>query len=886
MRIWHASDGEASKHVPAQPALANVTPQDVQESLQVNVEAAFAFSRQSILEFKSNDIDAQGKRGTLIFTGATASIRGNVTTSAFAAGKAAQRSLSQSLAKEFGKENIHVAHAIIDGVILTGRTKDRISKIGEDSQWDTNANVRLDPNSIASSYLYLVNQDRSSWTWELDLRPAHERCQSLYASPSPMSMPIPDKNNVEMNREMLLRVLDHFSTVIPVYFDNRPVRLVVHGGACMLLHPKLYPLTQSPPMSQSLFVGDDGRPIPIPAKRTATRDVDYIDRSFAAEWKKQGVVDATERLKKCIRITASQFGLGADWMNSDADVALPMASDPRTGTVYDPIYKDSLRPNNVHLHTIFTSRNQQLTLVSVTPFWAVALKLVRYCKWDPGDICALLRNGTLMSNVTWTPEILEGWLHKECWSMGYASYDVAKVMEMRKRIQHAVAMVNAWNSSEPPSTQPQATLPTPPSSANYTSSSFAAGSRFAPEAWSMGGQGMGPAAPPVSSAWTVPPPSPPDLPDFPAQTPSSSRIGMSPTPVMPNQVQGQWSTPSTLSHHTSSPASTPMTQRDSWVGGWALSIQNPSNPRPPPPSVQSTFPDLQQRPPQHQADTGGNARSSLGLSLGAEAPGWNPSDDRIDVPRTETTSHPPSRLGRPRYLTADYTNNTREVVRRASFTREPVSHFQTGQNTPVIPAFLPNEPEASRARSSSSNGSLSLGLPAGFVAMDEASPYEWYGLSEEEKQAVMRDRMRRATTSSPYSQPAEPQPEPVIPRDDLLQKTPLTRLSYMFAETKDNDAVTQPPQTLSHRASQSFTPNGVSHRPDQIPSTMAWHPESAERGARVRERNRLAAASSSLGLGISPRPAIPEDDELWKPYHGRGVAADNNLRHSQSLGVL
>lgn len=144
-------------------------------------------------------------------------------------------------------------------------------------------------------------------------------------APSPQEPQLPEKNNVEMTRDMLIQVLEYFSTIVPPYFDNRPVRLVIHGGACMLLHPRLFPLTQSP-MSQSLFVGNDGMPIPIPAKRTATRDVDYINRSFAAEWKSVGVVDATERLKKCIRATARQFGLGADWMNSDADIALPMAT--------------------------------------------------------------------------------------------------------------------------------------------------------------------------------------------------------------------------------------------------------------------------------------------------------------------------------------------------------------------------------------------------------------------------------------------------------------------------------------------------------------------------------------------------------------------------------
>ena len=89
----------------------DVTPQDVQDCLQTSVAAAFSFARGAILAFKENDIEEpSGKRGALIFTRATASTRGNVTTSAFAAGKFGTRALSQSLAKEFGKENIHVAH--------------------------------------------------------------------------------------------------------------------------------------------------------------------------------------------------------------------------------------------------------------------------------------------------------------------------------------------------------------------------------------------------------------------------------------------------------------------------------------------------------------------------------------------------------------------------------------------------------------------------------------------------------------------------------------------------------------------------------------------------------------------------------------------------------
>ncbi|KDR71636.1 hypothetical protein GALMADRAFT_254017 [Galerina marginata CBS 339.88] len=144
----------------------DITPQEVQDCLQTSVAAAFSFSRGAILAFKENHIEEPtGKRGTLIFTGATAGIRGNVVTSAFAAGKFGMRALSQSLAKEFGKENIHVAHSIIDGAIQVDPNADK----------EAVKDGRLRPESIASSYLYLVNQDRSAWTWELDLRPAHEK---------------------------------------------------------------------------------------------------------------------------------------------------------------------------------------------------------------------------------------------------------------------------------------------------------------------------------------------------------------------------------------------------------------------------------------------------------------------------------------------------------------------------------------------------------------------------------------------------------------------------------------------------------------------------------------------------------------------------------------
>ncbi|CAE6430956.1 unnamed protein product [Rhizoctonia solani] len=147
-----------------------LTEEEVEESTQTNIIGAFAFARQALLAFQDLELDDKGKRGSLLFTSATAAWRGNKMTAAFSSGKTGQRALAQSLNKEFGPKNIHVSNVIIDGVILTDRASsfDAFKPLLEDE------NKRLSPESIANSYLYLVNQDRSAWTFELDLRPAHE----------------------------------------------------------------------------------------------------------------------------------------------------------------------------------------------------------------------------------------------------------------------------------------------------------------------------------------------------------------------------------------------------------------------------------------------------------------------------------------------------------------------------------------------------------------------------------------------------------------------------------------------------------------------------------------------------------------------------------------
>ncbi|KIJ61065.1 hypothetical protein HYDPIDRAFT_183364 [Hydnomerulius pinastri MD-312] len=154
----------------------DVTDDEVRESLDTNILAAFAFSKEVLLEFTKLEMEdpsegGQGGERTLIFTGATAALRGNATTSVLAMGKFGVRTLAQSLAKEFGKQNIHVAQSIMDGGIITDRTRAHQN----DPSWENNADRCLDPDSIAKSYLYPVQQDSSAWTWELDLRPAYEQ---------------------------------------------------------------------------------------------------------------------------------------------------------------------------------------------------------------------------------------------------------------------------------------------------------------------------------------------------------------------------------------------------------------------------------------------------------------------------------------------------------------------------------------------------------------------------------------------------------------------------------------------------------------------------------------------------------------------------------------
>jgi NAD(P)-dependent dehydrogenase (short-subunit alcohol dehydrogenase family) len=110
-------------------------------------------------------------RGTIIFTGATASLRGKPPFTAFASAKAGLRSLAQSMAREFGPLGIHVAHVVIDG----GIDGEKLNTVAPQLRIERGADGLLNIDAIAEAYWHLHGQHRSAWTHELDLRPFKER---------------------------------------------------------------------------------------------------------------------------------------------------------------------------------------------------------------------------------------------------------------------------------------------------------------------------------------------------------------------------------------------------------------------------------------------------------------------------------------------------------------------------------------------------------------------------------------------------------------------------------------------------------------------------------------------------------------------------------------
>lgn len=114
---------------------------------------------------------AKRQRGTILFTGATAGMRGAAGFAAFAGAKHGIRALAQSMARELGPMNIHVAHVVVDGAIDT----DFIRESFPEKYATKDEDGILNPEHIAENYWYLHSQPRDAWTFELDLRPWSER---------------------------------------------------------------------------------------------------------------------------------------------------------------------------------------------------------------------------------------------------------------------------------------------------------------------------------------------------------------------------------------------------------------------------------------------------------------------------------------------------------------------------------------------------------------------------------------------------------------------------------------------------------------------------------------------------------------------------------------
>jgi NAD(P)-dependent dehydrogenase (short-subunit alcohol dehydrogenase family) len=142
------------------------TPADMFEKVwRLGCYAGFLFGREA-----ARRMMPRGK-GTILFTGATASMRGATQFAAFAAAKGGLRQVAQSMARELGPKNIHVAHVVIDGVIDNRRTRERMAERVKDLP----ADGMLATDAIAELFWQLHVQPRSAWTFEADLRPWAEK---------------------------------------------------------------------------------------------------------------------------------------------------------------------------------------------------------------------------------------------------------------------------------------------------------------------------------------------------------------------------------------------------------------------------------------------------------------------------------------------------------------------------------------------------------------------------------------------------------------------------------------------------------------------------------------------------------------------------------------
>jgi NAD(P)-dependent dehydrogenase (short-subunit alcohol dehydrogenase family) len=134
-------------------------PAEVEKALAVTAFGAFLVAQQAAKRMLPK------KRGVIVFTGASAGVKGYAQSAPFAMGKFALRGLAQSMARELHPQGIHVAHVVIDGGIKSARRAEPP---------DAPASL-LDPDAIAANYLHLMHQPHSAWSWEIEVRPWVEK---------------------------------------------------------------------------------------------------------------------------------------------------------------------------------------------------------------------------------------------------------------------------------------------------------------------------------------------------------------------------------------------------------------------------------------------------------------------------------------------------------------------------------------------------------------------------------------------------------------------------------------------------------------------------------------------------------------------------------------
>ncbi|WP_341526873.1 SDR family NAD(P)-dependent oxidoreductase [Nostoc sp. UHCC 0302] len=135
--------------------LVDLDPGEVAKTLDITAYGGFLVAQEATKRF------LQLGGGAILFTGASASVKGYAQSAPFAMGKFALRGLAQSIARELAPKNIHVAHFVIDGAIRSATRQDPVDK----------PDSTLDPDAIAQTYLNILRQPRSAWTWEVELRP-------------------------------------------------------------------------------------------------------------------------------------------------------------------------------------------------------------------------------------------------------------------------------------------------------------------------------------------------------------------------------------------------------------------------------------------------------------------------------------------------------------------------------------------------------------------------------------------------------------------------------------------------------------------------------------------------------------------------------------------